>query len=94
MFGIDRSSIMMRLNFKTILLVLVVATLSSLLTSWNNCGNNLLFHTADWKAKYQHKVKQNKVSSLQICFMFQYITLITDFIGILLHIAYVSQLFP
>ncbi|EZA59450.1 hypothetical protein DMN91_010920 [Ooceraea biroi] len=55
MFGIDRFSIMMRLNFKTILLILVVATLSSLFTSWNNCGSSLLFHTADWKTKYQHK---------------------------------------
>lgn len=48
-----RFCMMMRLNFKTTLLVLVVATLSFLLASWNNCGS-LLFHTA----KYQHKARQ------------------------------------
>jgi len=42
---------MMRLNFKTTLLVLVVATLSFLLASWNNCGS-LLF------TKHQHKAGQ------------------------------------
>lgn len=51
---------MMRLNFKTALLVLVVATVSFLLASWNNCGT-LLFHT-DWKTKY-HKVRQNLYNS-------------------------------
>jgi len=69
MFGIDRSSIMMRLNFKTILLILVVATLSSLLTSWSNCGSGLLFHATDWKTKYQHKVKQSIiVCKFSLCF--------------------------
>ncbi|XP_018344399.1 PREDICTED: D-glucuronyl C5-epimerase [Trachymyrmex septentrionalis] len=53
---------MMRLNFKTTLLVLVVATLSFLLASWNNCGT-LLFHT-DWKTKY-HKDRINTESGYQ-----------------------------
>ncbi|KYN00735.1 PREDICTED: D-glucuronyl C5-epimerase [Cyphomyrmex costatus] len=53
---------MMRLNFKTTLLVLVVATVSFLLASWNNCGN-LLFHT-DWKTKY-HKDRINTESGYQ-----------------------------
>lgn len=53
---------MMRLNFKTTLLVLVVATLSFLLASWNNCGS-LLFHT-DWKTKY-HKDRLNTESGYQ-----------------------------
>lgn len=52
----------MRLNFKTTLLVLVVATLSFLLASWNNCGS-LLFHT-DWKTKY-HKDRLNTESGYQ-----------------------------
>lgn len=56
---------MMRLNFKTVLLVLVVATLSFLLTSWNNCGSGLLFHTADWKTKYQHKDRSSTESGYQ-----------------------------
>ncbi|XP_011172613.2 D-glucuronyl C5-epimerase B [Solenopsis invicta] len=54
---------MMRLNFKTTLLVLVVATVSFLLASWNNCGS-LLFHT-DWKTKYQHKDRSNTESGYQ-----------------------------
>ncbi|XP_018373433.1 PREDICTED: D-glucuronyl C5-epimerase [Trachymyrmex cornetzi] len=53
---------MMRLNFKTTLLVLVVATVSFLLASWNNCGT-LLFHT-DWKIKY-HKDRINTESGYQ-----------------------------
>ncbi|KYQ56822.1 D-glucuronyl C5-epimerase [Trachymyrmex zeteki] len=53
---------MMRLNFKTALLVLVVATVSFLLASWNNCGT-LLFHT-DWKTKY-HKDRINTESGYQ-----------------------------
>ncbi|KAG5330070.1 GLCE epimerase, partial [Acromyrmex heyeri] len=53
---------MMRLNFKTTLLVLVVATVSFLLASWNNCGT-LLFHT-DWKTKY-HKDRINTESGYQ-----------------------------
>ncbi|XP_070158324.1 D-glucuronyl C5-epimerase B isoform X1 [Polyergus mexicanus] len=56
---------MMRLNFKTVLLVLVVATLSFLLTSWNNCGSSLLFHTSDWKTKYQHKDRSSTESGYQ-----------------------------
>lgn len=52
---------MMRLNFKTVLLVLVVGTLSFLLTTWNNCGGSLLFH-ADWKTKYQHKVRYHVIN--------------------------------
>ncbi|KAG5308593.1 GLCE epimerase, partial [Pseudoatta argentina] len=53
---------MMRLNFKTTLLVLVVATVSFLLASWNNCGT-LLFYT-DWKIKY-HKDRINTESGYQ-----------------------------
>ncbi|KAL0105611.1 hypothetical protein PUN28_015837 [Cardiocondyla obscurior] len=49
---------MMRLNFKTTLLVLVVATVSFLLASWNNCGS-LLFHTA------KHKDRSNTESGYQ-----------------------------
>ena len=47
---------MMRINFKTILLILIVAVLSSILTSWNNCGNNFFLRNVDWKAQLQHKV--------------------------------------
>ncbi|XP_011881313.1 PREDICTED: D-glucuronyl C5-epimerase [Vollenhovia emeryi] len=50
----------MRLNFKTILLILVVATVSFLLGSWNNCGS-LLFHAA----KYQHKDRLNTETGYQ-----------------------------
>ncbi|XP_018044775.1 PREDICTED: D-glucuronyl C5-epimerase isoform X2 [Atta colombica] len=57
-----RFYMMMRLNFKTTLLVLVVATVSFLLASWNNCGT-LLFHT-DWKTKY-HKDRINTESGYQ-----------------------------
>ncbi|XP_033231176.1 D-glucuronyl C5-epimerase B isoform X3 [Belonocnema kinseyi] len=46
---------MMRINYKTILLILVVAVLSSILTSWNNCGNNFFLRNADWKLQLQHK---------------------------------------
>ncbi|XP_024891361.1 D-glucuronyl C5-epimerase B isoform X1 [Temnothorax curvispinosus] len=51
---------MMRLNFKTTLLVLVVAALTFLLVSWNNCGS-LLFQTT----KYQHKDRLNTESGYQ-----------------------------
>ncbi|XP_077280041.1 D-glucuronyl C5-epimerase isoform X2 [Temnothorax americanus] len=51
---------MMRLNFKTTLLVLVVAALTFLLVSWNNCGS-LLFQTT----KYQHKDRLNAESAYQ-----------------------------
>lgn len=47
---------MMRINFKTILLILVVAVLSSILTSWNNCGNNSFENNVEWKTHSQHKV--------------------------------------
>lgn len=49
---------MMRLNFKTILLVIVVAILSSILTSWNNCGSPQFFKSTEWKAKFQHRVSK------------------------------------
>lgn len=49
---------MMRLNFKTVLLVIVVAVLSSILTSWNNCGSPSFFKNTDWKSKFQHKVSK------------------------------------
>lgn len=49
---------MMRLNFKTLLLVIVVAALSSILTSWNNCGSPPFFKSTEWKAKFQHRVSK------------------------------------
>lgn len=49
---------MMRLNFKTVLLVIIVAVLSSILTSWNNCGSPSFFKNTDWKSKFQHKVSK------------------------------------
>lgn len=49
---------MMRLNFKTVLLVIVVAVLSSILTSWNNCSSPSFFKNTDWKSKFQHKVSK------------------------------------
>ncbi|XP_008548880.1 D-glucuronyl C5-epimerase B [Microplitis demolitor] len=42
---------MMRINFKTILLVLIVAVISSIFTSWNNCGSSILIRTAEWKTR-------------------------------------------
>ena len=48
----------MRLNFKTVLLIIVVAVLSSILTSWNNCGSPSFFKGADWKSKFQHRVSK------------------------------------
>lgn len=41
----------MRINFKTILLVLIVAVISSIFTSWNNCGSSILIRTAEWKTR-------------------------------------------
>ncbi|KAK0174354.1 hypothetical protein PV327_010136 [Microctonus hyperodae] len=41
--------IMMKINFKTILLILIIAVISSIFTSWHNCGNNILIRTAEWK---------------------------------------------
>ncbi|XP_015598441.1 D-glucuronyl C5-epimerase B isoform X2 [Cephus cinctus] len=46
---------MMRINFKIILLILIVAVISSILTSWNNCGNHFFFRSSDWKTRFQHK---------------------------------------
>lgn len=46
---------MMRINFKTILLILVVAVLSSVITTWNNCGNHFFENNSEWKAQSQHK---------------------------------------
>ncbi|XP_076762423.1 D-glucuronyl C5-epimerase isoform X3 [Xylocopa sonorina] len=50
---------MMRLNFKTVLLVIVVAVFSSILTSWNNCGSLPFFKSTDWKSKFQHRDRLN-----------------------------------
>lgn len=55
---------MMRLNFKTVLLVIVVAVLSSILTSWNNCGSLSFFKNTDWKSKFQHKVSKFSLYNL------------------------------
>lgn len=46
-----RFYMMMRINFKTILLVLIVAVISSIFTSWNNCGSSILIRTAEWKTR-------------------------------------------
>ncbi|XP_071872776.1 D-glucuronyl C5-epimerase [Bombus fervidus] len=56
---------MMRLNFKTLLLVLIVAVLSSILTSWNNCGSPSFFKNTDWKSKFQHKDRVNLETGYQ-----------------------------
>lgn len=55
-YSFCRSLKMMRVNFKTILLLLIIAGLSSLLTSWNYCGNSFFLRNADWKSQLQHKV--------------------------------------
>lgn len=50
---------MMRMNYKTILLTLIVAVASSLLTSWNNCGYPFFLRPPDWKYQFQHKVSKS-----------------------------------
>ncbi|XP_063984404.1 D-glucuronyl C5-epimerase B isoform X2 [Diachasmimorpha longicaudata] len=42
---------MMRINFKTILIVLIVAVLSSILTSWNGCGTGYFLRNGH----FQHR---------------------------------------
>lgn len=48
---------MMRINFKTLLLVLIVAVISCILTSWNNCGNSIFLRDGEWKNYQQHRVR-------------------------------------
>ncbi|XP_058806182.1 D-glucuronyl C5-epimerase [Phymastichus coffea] len=46
---------MMRINFKTFLLILIVGVLSSIFTLWNNCNGNFFLSGTDWKSQFQHK---------------------------------------
>ncbi|XP_035738602.1 D-glucuronyl C5-epimerase B-like isoform X1 [Vespa mandarinia] len=56
---------MMRMNYKTILFTLIVAVISSLLTSWNNCGYPFFLRPPDWKYQFQHKEKVNNEPGYQ-----------------------------
>ncbi|KAJ8679544.1 hypothetical protein QAD02_015331 [Eretmocerus hayati] len=46
---------MMRINFKTLVLLLVVGVLSSMFTSWNNCSNSFFIKNANWRPHFQYK---------------------------------------
>jgi hypothetical protein len=48
---------MMRINFKTFVLLLIVGILSSIFTSLNNCNNSFFLRNTNWKSQFQHKVR-------------------------------------
>ncbi|XP_014210842.1 D-glucuronyl C5-epimerase [Copidosoma floridanum] len=56
---------MMRVNFKTFVLILVVGVLSSIFTSWNNCSSSFFLRNSDWKSQFQHSEHSNNELSYQ-----------------------------
>lgn len=61
---------MMRINFKTVVLLLAVAVLSSLLTSWKNCNSSNFFPKVEWNSEYKCKVSPTFFSSITLRFFF------------------------
>lgn len=47
----------MRINFKTILLILIVAVISSIITTWSNCGSILFLRTSEWKTQHRNSLQ-------------------------------------
>ncbi|XP_011494920.1 PREDICTED: D-glucuronyl C5-epimerase [Ceratosolen solmsi marchali] len=50
---------MMRINFKTFVLLVIVGILSSVFTSWNNCSSSFFIRNRDWESQFRHKEHLN-----------------------------------
>ena len=57
---------MMRINFKNLLLLIIVGVLSSIFTSWNNCSKSFYASNDDWKSAYHRKDHSNELDYLEI----------------------------
>ncbi|KAL7305243.1 hypothetical protein TKK_0002628 [Trichogramma kaykai] len=57
---------MMRVNFKTLVLLVLVAILSSLFTSWNRCSTFFIKNNKIWKSQIQQKNNFNDLNYQEI----------------------------
>ncbi|XP_012275001.1 D-glucuronyl C5-epimerase [Orussus abietinus] len=62
---LPRLYVLMRINYKVILFALIIAMLSSILTTWTTCGNMFSLTSSDWRSRFQQRDRPNNEPGYQ-----------------------------